>query len=321
MYDMKNTGGPMYEAYMRGFLKILLGSKPSADFTPTLLEFKNCFISKGFRRWLLNRTDEADTHDFIREVVDVQGEASLQNISPYVTSKISRFITDSSIVNIIGQNKTSFNFEQIMNEGKIFLAKLGKGRFGSTVSALLANQLVSRFKNAAMKRGEMRPSDRRDFYMVVDECHNLPMSTFTELLAEARKYRLGLVLATQYAKQLQGDNPNEDLLAAILGNCGALSIFRTGIDDAKLLAPALYPYFNAMDIVGVPNTQGYCKLTIGKDSIAPFSFETIRDKTPYNEKTARIVCEMSRQIYGSDLATIKKQIEYRRNIWKSNGED
>lgn len=321
IYDLKQTGGPMFEAYMRGFLRLLMGSKPSADFTPTLLEFKNCFISKEFRKWLFYRTDEEDTKEFLREVVDAQGEAALANMSPYVTSKISRFISDSTIVNIVGQNKTSFNFEQIMNEGKIFLAKLGKGRFGSTVSALLANQLVSRFKNAAMKRGEMRPSDRRDFYMVVDECHNLPMSTFTELLAEARKYRLGLVLATQYAKQLQGDNPNDDLLAAILGNCGALSILRTGIDDAKLLAPALYPYFDAMDIVGLPNWQGYCKLTIGKDSIIPFSYETMPDKTPYNEKTARIVCEMSRQIYGSDLTTIKQQIEHRRNIWKSVDEE
>ena len=321
IYDLKVSGGPMFEAYMRGMFKLLMGSKPSDDFKPTLLEFRNCFISKEFRKWLLDRTDEADTHDFVKEVVEAQGESSLHNISPYVTSKIGRFLAGATITNIIGQNETAFNFEEIMAEGKIFLAKLGKGRFGSTVSALLTNQLVSRFKNAAMKRGEMRPSERRDFYLVVDECHNLPMSTFTQLLAEARKYRLGLVLATQYAKQLQGDGPNDDLLAAILGNIGTLSIFRTGIDDAKLLAPALYPYFNAMDIVGLPNWQGYCKLTIGKDSIIPFSFETIMDQTPYNNKTARRVCDLSRQIYGCDLETIKKQIEYRRNIWRRNDED
>lgn len=321
IYNLKLTGGPMFEAYYRGFLKMMLGSKPSDDFQPTLLEFRSCFISEGFRKWLFCRTDEEDTEDFIREVVDAKGEAALSNISPYVTAKLNRFISDTAITHIIGQNKTSFNFEHIMNEGKIFLAKLGKGRFGPTVSALLANQLVSRFKNAAMKRGAMRPSERRDFYLIADEAHNLPMSTFTELLAEARKYRLGLVLATQYAKQLQGDSPNDDLLAAILGNVGTLSIFRLGIDDAKLLAPALYPYFNAMDIVGLPNWQGYCKLTVGKDSVIPFSFETILDKTPYNEKIARRVCEMSRQIYGNDVATIKKQIQYRRNIWRRNDED
>lgn len=321
IYDLKQTGGPMFETYMRGMLKLLMGSKPSDDFKPTLLEFRNCFISKEFRKWLYNRTEEEDTKDFVREVVEAQGEASLQNISPYVTAKLGRFLAGSTITNIIAQNDIAFNFEEIMSTGKIFLAKLGKGRFGSTVSALLANQLVCRFKNAAMKRGEMRPSERRDFYVVVDECHNLPMSTFTQLLGEARKYRLGLILATQYAKQLQGDKPNEDLLAAILGNVGTLSIFRLGIDDARLLAPALYPYFNAMDIVGLPNWQGYCKLTIGKDSIIPFSFETILDQTPYNNKTARRVCDLSRQIYGCDLETIKKQIEYRRNIWRRNDEE
>jgi hypothetical protein len=320
IYDLKKTGGPMFESYMRGMLKLLMGSKPSIDFKPTLLEFKNCFISKEFRNWLFYRTDEEDTKDFVREVIEVQGEASLQNMSPYVTAKISRFVSDSTLSNIIGQQETSFDFEEIMQDGKIFLAKLGKGRFGSTVSALLANQLVGRFKKAAMKRGEMTPSERRDFYLYVDECHNLPMSTFTQLLAEARKYRLGLVLATQYAKQLQGEGPNDDLLAAILGNVGCLSIFRLGIDDAKLLAPSLYPFFGAIDIIGLPNWQGYCKLTIGKDSITPFSFESIMDQTTYNKKVARKVCDLSRQIYGCDVKTIKNQIESRRNMWKNADE-
>lgn len=316
IYDLMKTGGPMFETYMRGMLKLLMGSEPSDDFKPTLLEFRNCFISSKFRKWLLSRTEEGETKDFVKEILDVQGEASLPNISPYITAKLGRFLAGSTIINIIAQDDIAFNLEEIMATGKIFLAKLGKGRFGSTVSALLANQLVSRFKNAAMKRGDMRPSERRDFYLVVDECHNLPMPTFTQLLAEARKYRLGLVLATQYAKQLQGDKPNENLLAAILGNVGTLSIFRLGIDDARLLAPALYPYFNHLDIVGLPNWQGYSKITIGKDSIIPFSFETILDQTPYNAETARKVRAISRQTYGRDLETIKKQIEYRRNIWR-----
>jgi len=316
IYDMRETGGPMFETNMRGMLRLLMGSKPADDYKPTILEFKNCYLYEGFRKWLVHRNDEEVTKDFIKELERSGGEVSINNISPYVTSKFNRFTNDATLMNILGQEESALNFEQIMSQGKILLVKLGKGRFGSSVSALLANQLVSHFKHTAMKRGEMRPEERRDFYLYVDECHNLPASTFTELLSEARKYRMGLVLSTQYATQLHSDKPGENLLSAILGNVGCLTIFRLGQEDARLLAQSLYPYFNAMDIIGLPNWQGYCRLQIRNNTVAPFSFESVMDKTSYDQKVARKVKDFSRQIYGCDLETIKKQIEYRRNIWK-----
>jgi len=218
-------------------------------------------------------------------------------------------------MNILGQDESALNFEEIMNQGKILLVKLGKGRFGSSVSALLANQLVAHFKHAAMRRGEIPPDQRRDFFLYVDECHYLA-SNFTDLLSEARKYRMGLVLATQYATQLKGEHPRNDLLSAIWGNVGCLTVFRLGQEDARLLSQSLYPYFNAMDIIGLPNWQGYCKLQIRNETVAPFSFESDIDKTTYNPKVARKVRDLSRHIYGCNVETIKKQIEYRRNIWK-----
>jgi hypothetical protein len=316
IYDMRETGGPMFETNMRGMMRLLMGSKLSADYKPTILEFKNCYLYEDFRKWLFYRNDEEVTKDFIKELERSDGDVSINNISPYVTSKFNRFTNDTTLMNIMGQDETAFNFEEIMAQGKIFLVKLGKGRFGSTVSALLANQLVARFKHAAMKRGEIRPEERRDFYLYVDECHSLPASTFTDLLSEARKYRMGLVLATQYAAQLHSENPGENLLSAILGNVGCLTTFRMGQEDAKLLAPSLYPYFNSMDIIGLPNWQGYCRLQIKNNTVAPFSFESVMDKTPYDKKVARKVRDLSRQIYGCNVETIKKQIEYRRNIWK-----
>ncbi len=320
IYDMRTTGGPMFESYMRGMLRLLMGSKQSEDYKPTLLEFSNCYIYKGFRRWLVGRNDEKITKDFIKEVEKAGGEAHLDNMSPYVTSKFSRFINDATLVNILGQEESALNFEEIMAQGKILLVKLGKGRFGSSVSALLANQLVAHFKHAAMKRGEMRPEERRDFYLYVDECQNLPASNFTELLSEARKYRMGLVLATQYASQLKSVNQKDDLLSAILGNVGCLTIFRLGQEDARLLAQSLYPYFSTMDIIGLPNWQGYCRLQIRNHAVTPFSFESVMDKTPYDHKVARKVRDLSRQIYGCDVETIKKQIERRQHIWETNEE-
>ncbi len=317
IYSMKVTGGPIFETNLRGMLRLLMGSNPAAaDYKPTILEFRDCYLHAGFRKWLMKRIDDHITTDFIKELEKTGGDASLNNLAPYITSKFGRFVHDITLMNIIGQEQTSFNFDEIMAEGKIFLVKLGKGRFGSSVSALLANQLVSRFKHAAMKRGEMRPEERRDFYLYVDECHNLPASNFTELLSEARKYRMGLVLATQYATQLCSDIPGDNLLSAILGNVGCMTIFRLGQEDARLLAQSLYPYFNTMDIIGLPNWQGYCRLQIRNATVTPFSFESMMDKTTYSKRVAEKVCNFSRQIYGCDVEKIKKQIEYRRNIWR-----
>lgn len=321
IYDMRTTGGPMFEMNMRCMLRLLMGSNPSDDFKPTLIEFKNCYTYEEFRRWLLWRNHEEVIKDFVVELEEARGEASIKSIAPYITSKFNRFTNDTTLQNIIGQEETSFDFDEIMAQGKIFLVKLAKGRFGSTVSALLANQLVSRFKHAAMKRGEMRPEERRDFYLYVDECHNLPMSTFTDLLSEARKYRLALVLATQYAAKLKSEKPGDDLLSAILGNVGCLTYFRCGQEDAKLLAQSLFPYFNSMDVIGLPNWQGLCRLQIKNQTVPPFSFESIKDETPYNPKVARRIRDLSRQIYGCSVQDIQKKIKYRRNIWKNRNED
>lgn len=319
IYVMKETGGPIFETHLRGMLRLLMGSKAKNDYRPTILEFRDCYLHKRFRNWLKSRIDDDRiTCDFIAEIERSGGEAHINNVSQYVTSKFGRFVHDATLMNIIGQEETSFNFDEIMAQGKIFLVKLGKGRFGPSVSALLANQLVSHFKHAAMKRGEMRPEQRRDFYLYVDECHNLPASNFAELLAEARKYRMGLVLATQYASQLKGNHPREDLLSAILGNVGCLSIFRVGQEDARLLTQSLYPHFNAVDIIGLPNWQGYCRLQIRNHVITPFSFESVMDETPYDPKVALAVRELSRRKFGCDVETIKKKIEKRQNIWKQN---
>ena len=320
IYDMKETGGPIFETNMRGMLRLLMGDKPDDDYQPTLLEFRDCYLYSGFRRWLKNRNKDRSTIDFVRELERTGGEAQINNIAPYITSKFGRFVHDSTLMNIIGQDRTAFDFEEIMAQGKIFLVNLGKGRFGSSVSALLANQLVSHFKHAAMKRGEMQADQRRDFYLYVDECHNLPASNFTELLSEARKYRMGLVLATQYATQLYSNNPRENLLAAILGNVGCMTLFRLGQEDAKLLAQSLYPYFTMMDIIGLPNWQGYCRLQIKNCTVTPFSFESVMDKTPYDRNVARKVRDLSRHIYGCDVESIRNQIERRQHIWETDKE-
>lgn len=318
MYDMRSTGGPIFEEYFRGALKLLMGDKPRQGFVPTLLDFVTCFLSKDFRKWLSQSITDPQVKDFIQQIERAGGDARLDNVTPYINSKLNRFVNDTTLQLIIGQEKTAFDFENIMNSGKILLVKLGKGRFGPVTSALITNQLVSRFKLAAMKRGEMEYDQRRHFMLYVDEAGNLPSENFMELLAEARKYRLGLVLATQYTGQLSqaGFGHQDNLLSAIFGNVGTIVAFRVGQEDAPKIAPILEPQFSALDVIGLPNWQGYVKMQMNNETIPPFSFKTIKDETPFDRGIASKIKTASRMKYGADCKTVREQIHYRRDIWK-----
>ena len=325
LYDMKIAGGPIFENNFREMLRLLMGEKPimgerpRKDFVPTVLDFAACYLNTDFRQWLLESVVDPQVCDFIKELERTDGEGSLQNLSPYITSKLSRFSNDTTLKRIVGQQKTSFDFEEIMNQGKIFLVKLGKGRFGSTVSALIANQLVARFKMAAMKRGDMRPENRKEFYLYVDEAHNLPSENFMELLSEARKYRLGLILATQYTAQIAGDLPTRNnLLSAIVGNVGTFLVFRLGHEDASVIGATLEPYFSARDIIVLPNWQGYASMQLGNEATPPFSFRTFKDETPYSEQLALKIKSLSRNKFGTDCKVVDEQILRRHSIWKKN---
>ncbi len=312
LYDMKLTGGPVFETHFRNMLKLLMGDQHHEYFIPTMLEFSLCYQNKRFRSWLKKRICDPQVVDFVNEAEAIEGDFSLQNISFYITSKLNRFIQDGTIKRIIGQERTSLDFESIMNTGKILLVKMGKGRLGPVVSSLLTNQLVSKFKLATMKRGEMPVNKRRDFFLYVDEAHNLPVENFMDLLSEARKYRTGLIMATQYMSQLTSKDPSQDLLSAILGNVGTLVLFRMGQLDAHQLAPILQPRFSSLDLVNLPDWQGYTKPQLGRNNIQPFSFETEKDNTTYIDFIARHVREFSRNRYGTHYSRVDEQIARRR---------
>lgn len=319
IYDMKTTGGPIFEQHFRNMMKLLMGDTKRDAFTPTLLEFIRCYTDRTFRQWLMKSINDQQVTDFITEAEGTAGEAKLANISPYVTSKFSRFVNDTTLRNIVGQEKSSFDTDEIMRKGKIFLIKLGKGRFGSQVSALLANMLVARFKFSAMKRGSLPMEERRDFFLYVDEAHNLPQENFSELLSEARKYRLGLVLATQYCSQLgKVSGSGDDLLAAIFGNVGSLITFRTGTQDAELLAKGFAPFFSALDIMSLPNFHGYARMNLGNQAMIPFSFRTELEDTQEDPVLGRRIRVLSSLKYGTPDKIVEASTYRRSHSWKEN---
>jgi hypothetical protein len=321
-WDMKAVGGPMFEMHYRGMMQLLMGTRQDlrSGFMPTVLEFMHCYQNDDFREWLCTTTDDEQVRVFIKEAEETGGEAKLKNMAPYVTSKFSVFYSDTTIRRIVGQEKTTFSFEDIMNNRKIFLVNLAKGRLGSDVAAMLTNQLVSRFKLAAMKRAEVAPDQRPDFYLYVDEAHNLPADNFIEMLAESRKYRMGLVLATQYTGQLRrATNDSGNLLSSILGNVGTTVMFRVGSEDAALLEPVLAPHFSKSDLIGLPNFEGYAYMSTNNEAPQAFSFRTVLPPAGYGPERAQQVREISSQRYGRDAEEVDMKIKKRRQFVESGG--
>ena len=321
LYNMKETGGPIFEHHFRNMLRLLCGdgSCERLDFFPTVLEFIRCYLEDDMRQWLSNRTAEAGVKDFVKEMERTNyGDIQLRNVAPYITSKFGRFTSDTRLRRIFGQDTTPFLFDDILQQGKIFLVKLGRGRWGSLVSSLLASQLIARFKIAAMKRGEQKECDRKDFFMYIDEAGLIPPVSVGDLLSEARKYRLGLVLSTQYTKQLskQMSNSRKDtLLDSVIGNVGTITALRLGKDDAHQMAPIFWPEFSPLDIVRLPNFHGYAKMQSGSRPSSPFSFRTRPLSSHHNRELAEYIRRTSSERYGTDPSEVEVQIEKRRKPW------
>ena len=309
IYDLKSTGGPIFEQNFRNMLKLLMGDRKRTDFTPTLLYFQTLYLSRTFRSRLRLTMSDPMVKSFLRELERTGGEASLSNLAPYITSKFARFTNDTTLRRIIGQGYSTIDMENILEERKILLVNLCKGRFGSTVSSLLTSQIITRFRNAAMKRAEIPENERTPFFLYVDEFQNVNSDDFVELLAEARKYGLGLILANQFTSQInKKNNDGQSILDAILGNVGTFVVFRLGIDDARKLQPIFYPHFRDIDLKELPNWQAYVRLSVEGKVIPPFNIETVMNESKYDRNIAERIREMSRKRYARPVKEVDEEI-------------
>jgi hypothetical protein len=188
-------------------------------------------------------------------------------ISP-ILNKVGQFLTSIPLRNIVGQKKNTFDLRNVMDDGKILIVNLAKGRIGEDNCSLLGAMIVTRIQLAAMSRADIAEQKRRPFYFYVDEFHNFLTLSFADILAEARKYSLNLVLTHQYLEQL-----DEKLRSAVFGNVGTIISFRVGAEDARLLAQEFRPVFNETDLVNLPNHHIYLKLMI--DGVPSHAFSAI----------------------------------------------
>jgi hypothetical protein len=193
------------------------------------------------------------------------GEATMANVAPYITSKLSRFLSDINLRNTTCQSEM-INFDTLVKHQRVLLFNLGKGRVGEDAAGLLAHQVVSRLWLAAVKRGT-NPARQKPFFIYIDEFQLLADDRFAELLAESRKFGLALTIAHQFARQLP-----QSVLQAVIGNVGTSIAFRVGAEDAKDFEGLYAPHFTASDLVSQANFRAYVR-SFGRLGSTPFSIE------------------------------------------------
>lgn len=268
----------------------------------TLLGINRLLVDKEFRKRVISCIKDPVVKAFwVDEFARYHDRFQVEAIAP-IQNKVGQFLSASVIRNIVAQVRSTIDIHDIMDSGKIFIMNLSKGRIGEDNSRLLGGMLITRLQLAAMERVNIPEEDRRDFYLYVDEFQNFATESFANILSEARKYRLNLILAHQYIAQL-----DENVRAAIFGNVGTIVVFRVGAADAEFLVNEFAPYFTIEDLVNLKKYDIYLKLMINGMASKPFSATTLPPAhTPegHKEKIIRI----SRERYAERREVIEDKI-------------
>ncbi|PIR06337.1 MAG: hypothetical protein COV55_04375 [Candidatus Komeilibacteria bacterium CG11_big_fil_rev_8_21_14_0_20_36_20] len=310
LYDLKATGGPMFEQYMRNAMLLIMDDKDSGA---TLLEIPKVLADESYRRYKLSKVQNRFVKDFWeKEAQKAGGEAALANMVPYITSKLTPFISNDTIRPIIAQEKSAFNFRKAMDENKIILLNLSKGKIGEMNSNLLGMIVIGKLLFAAMSRVNISEEQRNDFYLYIDEFQNFITDTISVILSEARKYKLNLILAHQFIAQLTKNN-NTSIRDAIFGNVGTIISYRIGVEDSEIIAKQMAPIVSEYDLINMPKYTCYIKLLIDNANPPAFNFQPIYPEKG-NFELAQAIKELSRLKYGRERTMVEEEISRRTNV-------
>ncbi|HPW34204.1 MAG TPA: type IV secretion system DNA-binding domain-containing protein [Candidatus Paceibacterota bacterium] len=269
----------------------------------TLLGIMKMFSDKEYRKQIVDNLHDPVVKSFwVDEFAKYTQKLETEAVSA-IQNKVGQFIANPLIRNIIGQSKSSFDFRKVMDEGKIFIANLSKGKVGEDNSSLLGAMVVTKIQLAAMSRSGTSADKLRDFYLYVDEFQNFATESFATILSEARKYKLNLTIAHQYIEQIE-----ESVASAVFGNVGTLIIFRVGPTDAEFLEKEFFPDFIANDFVNLPNRQIYVKLMIDGMTSKPFSAHTLPPPPLPETSLIDTIIQVSRDKYALSQEKVEDKI-------------
>jgi len=292
-----DSWGPRLEYLLRNTILALLEYPGS-----TLLGVTRMLVDKEYRRKVVRRiTDPVVKAFWVNEYSAYSNQFRTEAISP-IQNKVGQFLSSSVIRNIVGQSKSTIDMREIMDNGKILLLNLSKGRIGEDNSSLLGAMMVTKIQLAAMSRVDIPEEKRRDFYLYVDEFQNFATESFATILSEARKYRLNLIMAHQYIEQL-----DEKVRAAVFGNVGTIVAFRVGAADAEFLVREFEPIFSETDLVNLTKYEIYLKLMIDGVASDPFSATTLPPVTDEEGNREKII-RASRERYSRPREVVEEKI-------------
>jgi len=310
LYDPNKTGiiGPRFEHAIRNAMLTVM-SEPGSTF----IEVVRALTDANFVQELLPKVQDPIVRRYWTDQIAQTNDFHKSETLDYIVSKFGRFVTNKMMRNIIGQSHSAFDFRKVMDEGKILLVNLSKGKIGEENASFLGLVLVQKILVAAMSRQDMPQDQRRDFYLYVDEFQNFATPDFAQILSEARKYRLNLIVANQFIGQM-----DEDVKNAIFGNVGTVMAFRVGVTDANYLQHEFQPIFTEADLINVDVFNAYVKTIVGNEPVTPFSIDTTKDlvaeKAKENPRVAELIKELSRLKYGKDVHALEIQIAERARL-------
>ena len=294
-----DSWGPRLEYILRNSILAILEYPGS-----TLLAVTRILSDKAFRKKVVANIKDPVVRSFwVNEFAGYADKFASEAVSP-IQNKVGQFLSSSVIRNIVGQVKSTINMREIMDEGKILIMNLSKGRIGEDNSALLGAMMITKIQLAAMSRVDVVETERKDFYLYIDEFQNFCTESFANILSEARKYRLNLVMAHQYIEQL-----GETVKPAVFGNVGTMIVFRIGAADSEELVPEFTPVFTEEDIVNLPKYEFYIKLMIDGVASDPFSG---RGLPPLGDalitNNVEKVIKVSRERYAKEREVVEDKI-------------
>jgi len=264
-----DSWGPRLEYILRYCILALLDT-PDA----TLLGINRMLVDKKYREAVMTRVTDPVVRSFWEDEFSKWNDRVLAEVISPIQNKVGQFLSNSMIRNIVGQRESSMSLREIMDNKKILILNLSKGRMGEDASALLGAMMITKIQLAAMSRVDIPEDEREDFYLYVDEFQNFATESFANILSEARKYRLCLTMAHQYIAQLE-QGSNTVVRDAVFGNVGTLIVFRVGAADAEFLEKEFAPQFMLEDLVNLPKYRIYLKLMVNGVSTDPFSADAL----------------------------------------------
>jgi len=308
--------GPMFEHNMRNAMLTLMADK---QYPGTITEIPRIFTDPAFQKYKLTKVTDPMVRAFWEKEMAKTSDFHKSEMLGYLISKVGRFVENEMMRNIIGQPKSGFSFRNIMDNSKILLINLSKGKVGEVNSNLLGLIIVSKLQMAALARADLPEAQRKDFYLYIDEFQNFITDSISTILAEARKYKLNLIMAHQYIGQLvsgvsvEGKGGDTRIKDAVFGNAGTMICFRIGVDDAEIMAKQYTPIFNEYDLINIDRFKAYVRLLIDNTASKPFNMACF-PPTRGNPEIAQRLKQLSSLKYGREHRIVEAEILERSRL-------